>query len=134
MRVKTRAIPFFVAYDGREFDTAEECLKYEMRTDRGVRCTLAEIGRERQLCKNECRSAERYIVFWRQKALGLLRHWKVAKVRAVAEDTGKAFCGLAAALGKRDDCKARLRCLYERHGQLRALLDKNKDKNKEKSQ
>jgi len=133
MKVKTRMIPVYVAYDGREFDTAEECVKYEMATNLSVRCTLDEIGRSRQLCKNGCRSAERNIAFWRRKALGLLRHWKAAKGRAVAEDIGKAFCGLAAALGKRDDCRAQLRCLYERQGQLRALLDKDKENRNDKS-
>lgn len=59
---------------------------------------------------------------------GLLRHWKMAKGRAVAEDLGKAFVALATALGKRDDYRAKLRNLHERQGQLRALLDNNKGK------
>ena len=128
MKVKRRMIPVYVAYDGREFDTAEECVKYETRTNLSVRCALDEIGRSRQLCKNECRSAERHIAFWRRKALGLLRNWKMSKGRAVAEDLGKAFVALATALGKRDEHRAKLRNLHERQGQLRSLLDKNKGK------
>lgn len=128
MKVKTKSISVYVAYDGMEFDTAEECLRHEMGTDRGFRYMLAEIGHSRQLCKNECHLAERNIAFWRQKALGLLRHRKMAKGRAVAEDIGKAFFALATALGKRDDCRARLKNLHERQGQLRSLLDKYKEK------
>lgn len=126
MRVKTRTIPFFVAYDGREFDTTEECLKYEMGTLGGVHRALADLGRERQLCKNECRYAERAIVLWRKEAFELLGHRKATRGCEVAGDIGKAFGVLAAALRKRGECRAKLRNLHERQGQLRALLDKNK--------
>lgn len=124
MRVKTRTISYYVAYDGREFDTAEECVRHEMGTGAGVRCSLAEIGKSRQLCKNECLSAERAIALWRRRALDLLRHRKAMRCRSVAEDIGNAFCGLAEAIGKRDKSRARLRNLHEEQGQLRALLNK----------
>jgi hypothetical protein len=101
-----------------------------MGTDLGVRCTLSDIGRSRQLCKNECGLAERTIAFWRQKAISLLRHRKATRGRAVAEDIGNAFQVLARALGKRDDCRAKLRNLHERQGQLRKVLDELKNTEK----
>ena len=129
MKVKTRAIPVYVAYDGKEFYTVEECVKHEMSTLGGARRAMADLGRERQLCKNECRSAERAIVLWRKKAFDLLGHRKATRGCEVTGDIGKAFGVLAAALRKRGECRAKLRNLHERQGQLRELLDKNNGRN-----
>ena len=129
MKVKTRTTTFFVAYDGREFDTATECLEYETGTDAGVRCTLGKISAERQSAKNELRGLEHSIVYQKDKARNLVHHKKFMKGCAVTEMASKYLAQLAINMKRRDELRAKLRGLHERQGQLRSLLDKNRGRN-----